>query len=43
MKDYLPSDSIYMIEMSKKLSRTPMCKNLNHNYPIEVLQEELGK
>jgi len=43
MEDYLPPDSIFMIELSKKMSRTPMGKHIKFIYPIDMLQEELGK
>ena len=43
MEDYLPTDSIYMIEMSKRLSRTPMGQHIKYIYPIDVLREELHK
>ena len=43
MEDYLPTESVYMIELSKKMSRTPMGKHIKYTYPIDMLQEELGK
>lgn len=35
----LPSENIYMIELSKELSRLPMEKHLNNRAPIELLWE----
>jgi len=43
MEDYLPADDIYMIELSKQMSRTPMGKHVKYVYPIDVLKEELNK
>ena len=33
----------YMIELSKKMSRTPMGKHIKYIYPIDMLKEELNK
>ena len=41
--DYLPTESVFMIELGKKMSRTPMGKHIKYTYPIDILQEELGK
>ena len=35
----LSTEGIYMIELSKELSRLPMEKHLYNRYPIEVLRE----
>ena len=43
LDEFVPTDNIYMIEMSKRLSRTPMCKYLNYTCPIEVLGEEMER
>ena len=43
MEDYLPTDSGFMIELSKKMSRTPMGKHIKYIYPIDMLKEELNK
>lgn len=43
MDDYLPTDSVFMIELSKKMSRTPMGKHIKYTYPIDVLKEEMNK
>ena len=43
MEEYLPTDDIYMIELSKRMSRTPMGKHLKYICPIDVLKEELKK
>ncbi len=37
----LPTNGIYMIELSKELSRLPMEKHLFNRFPIEVLREEM--
>ena len=42
MEDYLPTDTVFMIELSKKMSRTPMGKHIEYTYPIDMLQAELG-
>ena len=39
MEDYLPIDSIYMVELSKRMSRTPM----KNGFPDTLLREELNK
>ena len=43
LEDYLPADSVFMIELSKKMSRTPIGKHIEYIYPIDMLQAELGK
>ena len=41
--DYIPSDSIYMIELSKRLSRMPVSGKSKYAFPIDGLREELGR
>jgi len=43
MEDYLPLESIYMIELSKRMSRTPMGGQAKYTFPVYGLREELGR
>ena len=38
-----PTDSIFLVDISKELNRIPLSKQMNYDYAIDLLQAELEK